>query len=265
MQKFDEFNRQKACRYGQMVYNFHDMYIGRSLDLYGEFSEGEVDLFRQILQPGNIVVEIGANIGAHTLFFAQQVTKTGAVIAFEPQRILFQTLCANMALNSVSNTYCFQQAVGAKSGAIKIPPLDYTKDNNFGGLALGSYEVGEQVPLSALDDFGFPGCHFLKIDVEGMEKDVLEGARNFISRFKPVLYVENDRAEKSNELVRLIDSLSYKMYWHRPPYYNPNNFFGNGENIFPNIVSLNMICMHSSLPHTLQGFEQVEVPAAGSS
>jgi FkbM family methyltransferase len=263
VQKFEEFNRQKACRYGQMLYNFHDLYIGRSLDMYGEFSEGEVELFRQILQPGNIVIEVGANIGAHTVFLSQQVTKSGVVIAFEPQRILFQTLCANLALNNISNTYCFQQAVGAQQGVLKVPPLDYTKDNNFGGLALGSYQVGEQVPLTTLDEFNFPACNFLKIDVEGMEKDVLAGATRLIGRFKPVLYIENDRAEKSKELVRFIDSLSYKMYWHRPYYYNPNNFLGNAENVFPNIVSLNMICMHSSIPHTLHGFEPVLVPAEG--
>ncbi len=73
MNPFTVFNRQKACRYGQMLYNLNDQYIGRSLDLYGEFSEGEVDLFRQIVKPGQIVVEVGANLGAHTVFLARQV------------------------------------------------------------------------------------------------------------------------------------------------------------------------------------------------
>lgn len=260
MFQFEAFNRQKACRYGQVVFNVNDTYIGRSLDRYGEFSEGEVELFRQVLQPGNVVIEVGANIGAHTLAIAKLVTKTGVVIAFEPQRILFQTLCANLALNSVSNTYSFQQAVGAKSGSLMIPPLDYTRENNFGGLSLGTFESGDRVPLSALDDFNFPACHFLKIDVEGMEIDVLHGAGKLISRFKPVIYVENDRPEKSAALIRHLDSLSYKMYWHRPPYFNPQNFLGNSENVFGNIVSQNMVCVHSSLPHDLKGFEPVEVP-----
>ncbi len=260
MEKFAEFNRQKACRYGQMLYNLNDTYIGRSLDLYGEYSQGEADLFANILKPGNVVIEVGANIGAHTLFLAQQVTKTGVVIAFEPQRVLFQTLCANMALNNVLNTYCFQQAVGEKSGVVVVPPLDYTRENNFGGLSLGTYQVGEQVPLTTLDAFNFSFCNFLKIDVEGMEQQVLAGAANLIGRFKPVIYLENDRPEKSDELVGYLASLSYKLYWHQPFYYNPNNFLGNSENVFPNLVSRNMLCIHSSLPHDLQGFQPVPVP-----
>ncbi len=260
MEKFTEINRQKACRYGQMLYNVNDRYIGRSLDVYGEYSEGEVELFANILKPGNVVIEVGANIGAHTLFLAQQVTKTGVVIAFEPQRVLFQTLCANMALNNVLNAYCFQQAAGAKVGTVVVPPLDYTHENNFGGLTLGSYQVGEQVPLTPLDAFNFSFCNFLKIDVEGMEKEVLEGATTLIGKFKPVIYLENDRQDKSDELILFLDSLSYKLYWHQPYYYNPNNFLGNAENVFPNLVSRNMLCIHSSLPHDLQGFESVPVP-----
>ena len=55
------WNRLKDCRHGRMLYNVNDRYIGRSLDLYGEFSEAEVELFRQIVRPGDIVVEVGAN------------------------------------------------------------------------------------------------------------------------------------------------------------------------------------------------------------
>ena len=98
------FNRLKACRHGWMLYNVNDIYIGRSLDLYGEYSEGEIALFRQFLRPGDVVVEIGAHIGTHTVFFAKTVGPTGVVFAFEPQRVVHQTLCANIALNSLSNT-----------------------------------------------------------------------------------------------------------------------------------------------------------------
>src|SRR6478672_202977 len=124
-----------------MLYNIHDMYIGRSLDLYGEYSEGEVEVFRQIVQPGHVVVEVGANLGAHTVFLSQQVGQKGVVVAFEPQRIVYQTLCANLALNNLPNVFALQQAAGSRPGGIKIPPVDYWHENNFGGLALGSWDV----------------------------------------------------------------------------------------------------------------------------
>src|ERR1041385_6647627 len=77
-----EFNRVKDCRYGKMIYNANDMYIGRALELYGEYCQGEADLFAQIVRPGDIVIDAGANIGGHTVFFARAVAPGGYVFAF---------------------------------------------------------------------------------------------------------------------------------------------------------------------------------------
>ncbi len=254
------FNRLTSCRHGQMLYNAHDKYVGRSLDLYGEFSEGEVEVFRQTVRPGDWVLDVGANIGAHTLFFARHVGPEGRVLAFEPQRLVFQTLCANMALNSIANVWCYPQAVGEKAGQIMVPCLDPAEENNFGGLALENCGHGEPVGVIAIDSLDLPRCDFMKIDVEGTERAVLAGAVDTVVRFKPWLYVENDRHEHSHELVHLIDGLGYRMYWHKPPLYNPNNYAGNPVNVFGGILSFNMLCMHRTTPVCLDGFEAVEVP-----
>ncbi len=254
------FNRLKTCRYGQMLYNIHDQYIGKSLDAYGEFSQGEVEIFQQLVQPKMVVVEVGANLGAHTLFLAERVGPLGQVWAFEPQRILFQTLCANLALNSVTNTHCFQQAVGAAPGMIYVPMIDYTQSNNFGGLELGAFTQGEPTPVVTLDSLQLLRCHMIKIDVEGMEQQVLEGARQTISRHKPVVYLENDRPDKSDALIRMLDAQGYNLFWHKPPLFNPNNFLGNQENCFGRIVSKNMIGVHRERTGDVNGFERVAVP-----
>jgi hypothetical protein len=94
-----------------------------------------------------------------------------------------------------------------------------------------------------------------------MEKVVLEGAAGFISRLKPVLYVENDRKEKSAELIRYIDSLGYVMYWHAPTLFNPQNFSGNATNIFGTVVSINMLCIPKEANVQMTGFTKVDVPA----
>ena len=263
MANLEAFNRQKACRHGEMLYNVHDLQVGRALDLYGEYSEGEIELFRHIVQPNATVVEVGANIGAHTVFLAKQVSPGGFVVAFEPQRILFQTMCANLALNSISNVYCFMQAVGAQRGSIVVPALDPTRPSNFGRSPLSSNTSGEQVPLCRLDDLNLPACQFLKVDVEGMEKEVLEGAQGTIARCQPVLYVANEKADKADALVRFVDGLDYRMFWHRPPYFSASNFFGDLRNVFPNAVSLNMVCFHHSVGLNLQGLEPVEMRPAG--
>lgn len=58
-------------------------------------------------------------------------------------------------------------------------------------------------------------CHFIKVDVEGMEENVLRGAQKTIMKFKPILYVENNRWDKSADLIGFVRNLKYIMYWDR--------------------------------------------------
>lgn len=254
------FNKIKSCRHGIVCYNQNDMYIGKSFDLYGEFSEGEVDLFRLVAKDRGVVLDIGANIGAHTLFFAKAVGSGGQVHAFEPQRIVFQTLCANMALNHISNSFCYNIALGKSPGTVLVPQVRPWENFNFGGLSLGSHQFGEAVEVKTIDGLNLSKCNFIKIDTEGMELDVLMGAVNTINKLQPILYVENDRKDKSADLIRYIDFLGYDMYWHKPPLYNPKNFFNNPENVFKDIVSLNMICLPRSCGGLLKKYEKVVIP-----
>lgn len=247
----------KAGKYGHMLFLQKDLYVGRSLDLYGEFSELETDLFRQLVQKGMSVVEVGANIGAHTVSLAQMVGPTGKVYAYEPQRAIFHILCANLAINSIYNVYAKQIGIGAESGFLNIPPLDYTAVNNFGGLSLSENSLGETVQINKLDDEQINAAHFLKIDVEGMEESVLNGASGLISRNRPIIYLENDRQDKSKSLILKLQKLGYKAWWHTPELFNPNNFYKENKNVFPGIVSINLLCIPEERPVNLSGFKQV--------
>ena len=252
--------RLKHCRHGVMLFNARDQQVGASLDRYGEFAELEAQLFSGLIKPGMMVLEIGANIGAHTVHLAKLVGENGGVVAFEAQRVIFQMLCANLALNGIENTDAKCLAVGATAGEITVPRMDYRGDNNFGGVALGG-DDGDVVEMIAIDNLMLPACHMMKIDVEGMEKQVLDGARQTITRFRPYLYVEDDRPAKHAELIATILDLGYRMRWHQPWLYNPGNFAGDSENLFPGIASFNLICLPSeAAPDELEG--GVEVKAA---
>jgi FkbM family methyltransferase len=243
-----------------MLYIANDLYVGRALDLYGEYSEGEVELFRRVVQPGSVIVEVGANIGPHTVFLARQVGDAGRVLAFEPQRIVFQILCANLALNNIVNVQCLQQAVGAAARTVFVPGIDYRGKYNYGGLAMDKFTSGEPVALVTLDSLELARCDFLKIDVEGMEQEVLQGAVQTIERLQPIIYLENDKAGKIEDLIRYVDSLGYTMYWHFPRYFSPGNFFQNPDNVFGDLMSANMLCTPDSRRHNVIGLDKVEVP-----
>ena len=233
-----------------MVYNSNDVYIGRSLTNYGEFSHKEVELFEKIVKHGMIALDVGANIGAHTLALAKLVGKNGLVFAYEPQRLSYYMLCANVALNSLTNVYCIQNAIGKTNGRIDVPELDYSKENNFGGVDLNAtYECSNKcsVKLIRLDDVSFPKVDFIKIDVEGMEGDVINGAKDIIAKYKPILYVENDKPELISLLVKIVRALDYEIYFHAPPLYNPNNILNNERNIFGFTSSINMLCHHKEV------------------
>jgi FkbM family methyltransferase len=251
--------RLKRCRDGAMIYNINDWFIGRALDQYGEISRGEIRFLAQLIGPGMTIVEVGANIGILTLPFARLVRPEGRVIAFEPQRIVYQMLCGNLALNAIGNVIAHNAAAGRAVGSITVPRIDYTQPGNFGGVSVSDVVPGETVPLVTIDSLGLTRCDFMKIDVEGMEREVLEGAADTLQRFRPRLYVENDRADRSAALIEQLMALDYRLYWHTPFLYDTDNFFGNQENIFGGIVSDNMLCVPRSGPLsiTVQGLAEI--------
>ena len=245
------FNDLIKMRDGWMLYNKNDLYIGKSIKEYGEWSQGEIDICKKILRPRDVVIELGSNIGSHTLALAKTVNK-GAVFAFEPQNVIFQNLCSNISMNSITNCFCYQSAVSDKSKEqYFIPNLDYTRQNNFGGISISNEKKDFSIPVEVvtLDDKfnNLNTLKILKMDIEGNELNALIGGYNLIKRTKPFIYLENDRLDKSKELIEFIFSFGYRIFWHISKLYNKNNFFKNSNNVFGNIASWNMIAFDKEL------------------
>ena len=201
--------------HGAMFWLPQDTYVGGSLRENGIYSPDECRLLRKILQPEWVAFDCGANMGTLTLEMARKCKK---VISIEPQYLINQLLRANVAINDLPNVEVLYNAVGATPGEVLIPVLDYNHPVNYGAVGRDNHwgrgQAVEQVTIDGIVvDLQLPSVNFLKVDVEGMEKEVLMGAVDTIKHEKPLLYVENDRQDKAKELVEYIYSLDYIPYW----------------------------------------------------
>jgi FkbM family methyltransferase len=215
---------------GAFIANRNDMGVGWQLSEYGAYDRVEMEFLKLLLgflrseRPDLIVIDVGANIGMHSVVFSPQVGPNGKVFAFEAQRIVFNMLAGNMALNSISNVYCFHHAVSDGDGFIDIPQFDYGKPLNIGSIEFGDEQkepIGqdrivdkahqEQVMAVTLDGCGFDHVDLIKIDVEGMEVKVLEGAKALIQRCKPLMLVEHLKSNAS-ALKDWLQEAGYTLY-----------------------------------------------------
>ncbi len=208
--------------YGQMLVNRHDINQTNSLFKTGRsLDHDEILLLARLLQSGKpnpIVADVGANFGAYSLGLAHAVGSHGKIHCFEPQRIIFNMLAGSVALNSLTNVFCYNVAVGDREGMVEIPRFDYNQPLNFGSIEFTSEQrekltqerarpaadQAEFVPLTTLDRFTFQRLDLLKIDVEGMENQVLDGATQTIKRCRPILFIEFLKVDREALRRRLL-------------------------------------------------------------
>lgn len=252
--------RTVSTRHGPMLALAGDVYITRSLLVYGEYCPAEARALEGMISPGMTVIEVGANMGTHTVGLARKCAP-GLLYAFEPQPRVFQIMCANLAMNDIGNVRAIPDASGAEAGWATMPVVDYGTQYNFGSVSLESttQPVAETaVRVTPIDDLPLSACSLIKVDVEGWECEVIRGAAKTIARFRPLLYVENDRADRQGELIDLIDGLGYRQYWHTPPLYSPNNYNGVQHNIFGPVASCNMFCIPRESPNRAENLVEID-------
>jgi len=153
--------------------------------LAGNYEIGTVSLLEQLLKPGMVFVDVGANIGFFTVLAARHVGSTGAVYAFEPEPANFQMLNENIKANCYENVQTIQSAVSRDTGTI---------DFHLSKLDNGSHSINReaargvadtvQVATTTLDEFlestEVTSVDVLKVDVEGAELSVLEGVAKLL-------------------------------------------------------------------------------------
>jgi FkbM family methyltransferase len=211
-----------------MLVNRHDLDQTAALLRRGvAVDHSDIMLLRQVLEvlgAGTTFVDVGANFGTYSLGLAPAVGPTGAVHAFEPQRIIFNMLAGSIALNGYTNVWCHNMAVGDRHGRIEVPQFDYDMELNFGSVEFGAEQLEplsqdrghqsasvEYVPLTTIDSFEFPRLDVMKIDAEGMDMQVIAGAAGTIRRCRPVLYVEWIKVDQE-ALRGQVEGLGYEIH-----------------------------------------------------
>ena len=137
---------------------------------------------------------------------------------------------------------------------MRPPEIDPAKPDNLDGRAMDAGTSGAmQVPVMTPDGLKLSRCRLIKIDAEGMERAVIQGGAETIRRYRPLLYVENNKAERSAALIDAIGDPGYRLYWHFSPYFRPGNVNKRVENAFPNTADPNMLCLPVEVESALPG------------
>lgn len=163
-------------------------------------------------EPGGVIIDVGANVGNHTVFFGL-FCNSSKVLSFEPQEHVFNVLCKNVLANGLERKVdCYKLGVGAETSNASLSEINPA---NLGMTKLSMDHVGE-VSVIDLDSFIYSedlqgGVTVMKIDVEGMEMDVLTGARTIIQHHRPYLYVEAANDENLLPIVNFLSPLGYRV------------------------------------------------------
>jgi FkbM family methyltransferase len=233
--------------------------IDFSIYLLGAFERSTVNAYRKFLPPGGIALDIGANIGAHTLPMAQAVGTEGRVYAFEPTRYAFSKLARNISLNpALASRICLEQTMLSDKDNSSPPSVLYSSWSlaTAGGSRhpkhLGQLKdaAGAMVRKldSRIDQLGLDRIDFIKIDVDGNECEVFRGAQRTLARYRPKILMEfmpyglEENGHSMKELVDLLKDAGYGIVGvprlHALPE-NPEEL----NNMIPDGSSINVLCL----------------------
>ena len=220
-------------RYGLFRFFENDDPIGRSLAQYGEWAAYEIQLLCMFVGLGSAVIDVGAHVGTHTVAFAKRVGPTGSVFSFEPQQAAFTLLQHNVAIQKHTNVHVVHAGVGSAEGEMTVPLIDYIGHANVGAarlLAVEDCQQGDRIPIVTLDGYNLSACHLVKIDVEGMEAEVLAGMAVTIDRLRPVVAVECNSVNDGVGVFRANKWQDYSSFLYRVSAFNPDNFKKDSHN-----------------------------------
>ena len=181
-----------------------------------------IKYLKSILKEGSTFIDIGANIGSYSLVASKLVGDNGKVFAFEPVDKIFTSLKKTISNNSIYNIDLIKKIVTNKVSEFNI----YISDDSNSGRStileneeMEKFEVVESITLDKfIEEVNIDRIDFIKIDVEGAELSVLEGMKNVLTKFRPILFIEispdikSNQGAQENSITDFLSALGYEKY-----------------------------------------------------
>ncbi|MEX2399801.1 MAG: FkbM family methyltransferase [Rhodothermales bacterium] len=178
----------------------------------GTYEPDKQHLVAEIIRPGMVVWDVGANAGFYTVAFSHLAGDSGAVYAFEPFAENADNILRHMRLNRLQNTTLVQAAVGEHDGLVGFQTAEL---NAMGRISHD--ETNYLVPSLTVDAFirQYPTSRpdVMKIDVEGAEEELLKGARTFLAETSPTIILALHGEEQSQRCYELLTSIGYSVFY----------------------------------------------------
>jgi FkbM family methyltransferase len=202
--------------------------IDFSIWLLGAFELATVRAYERIVRPGDVVLDIGANIGAHALHLARAVGAGGKVWAIEPTDYAIGKLRANIALNPNlgSRIICCQLMLVERAEGYAVPPLhsswpligESDLHKQHGGRLMSAKNARAVTLDTFISEFAIERVDFIKLDIDGHECGMLRGARETLKTLRPVILLElsphqlDEGGGSIEELIDLLAAAGYTLY-----------------------------------------------------
>ena len=167
---------------------------------------------------GGVILDVGANIGDDTVYYGKELIGVKKIYAFEPIIRTYEILETNVRINQLTQIVeTINCACGKQEGSARI---ENVPKNNIGGTSIKSEDDGD-LKVITIDGLNIENVAYIKIDVEGFELDVIEGAIETIKRCRPYLYIEIPTKKNFAKINKMLKAIGYKCY------YNPKSNMGD--------------------------------------
>ena len=240
--------KTKDCKHGKFTFFENDTVIGKSLNVYGEYCEWEIMCLEHIIEPTWHIIDVGANIGTHSVPFAKMAYR-GYVHAFEPNEFSRGLLEKNLLDNKITNATSYPYAIARGNGKGYLGSYNIAVPGNYGEVSL--LDSAANMTLTdtmRLDAVKFEKVDMIKMDIEGAEPEALKGAKHTLAKYLPTVFVECNKTENVKKLYTRFKKLGYhQMYWCPVRNYNPDNFYGNNTNVFGSSGVINLLFLSPKL------------------